>query len=48
MKTMGQIVREWRKAKGLSAVELASRVGESRQNIENFEAVPHSPPSGHF
>lgn len=38
MMTKGQIVSAWRRRQGLSAAELARRVGTSRQNINNLEA----------
>jgi transcriptional regulator with XRE-family HTH domain len=37
MATRGQIVREWRLARGLKAADVAKLAGTSRQNIENFE-----------
>lgn len=37
MTTRGQIVREWRIARGLKPLDVANMAGTSRQNIENFE-----------
>lgn len=38
MKTRGQLVKEWREARGMTTRALAKAIGTSRQNIENLEA----------
>ena len=37
MKSMGELVREYREAMGWNTSEMAKQVGTSRQNIENLE-----------
>ena len=37
MKSVGEKVAEFRRAKGWTVVEMADKVGTSRQNIENLE-----------
>lgn len=44
MKSLGEKVKEFRQAHGLSTSEMAERVGVKRQNIEQLEAAGHRLP----